>query len=87
MVNKALINRAMCGCKADRRDFCNYIWYCMQCLGFTSCPADLDLWMKPSKKSYGLVFYKYALLYNNSVLVVRENEEQLLRDKIGKYLK
>ena len=41
----ALIHRALYGGKAMGRDFRNHLRSCMEHLGFSSCPADPDVWM------------------------------------------
>jgi len=82
---KALVLRALYGGKAAGRDFRNHLRACMRHLEFVSCPADPDVWMRPAVKSNGDEYYEYVLLYTDDVLVVSENGERLLREKIGKY--
>jgi hypothetical protein len=82
---KALVRRALYGGKAAGRDFRNHLAACMRHLEFVSCPADPDVWMRPAVKSNGDEYYEFVLLYTDDVLVVSENGERLLRDKIGKY--
>jgi hypothetical protein len=38
---------------------------CMTDIGYTSCLADPDVWMRPSSKvcADGLKFYEYVLIY------------------------
>ena len=54
-------------------------------LGFTSCPADPDVWMRAAIKSDGGEYYEYVLLYCDDTLVISERGETILRDEIGKY--
>ena len=82
---KALIRRALYGGKAAGRDFRNHLRSCMIHLGFTSCPADPDVWMQPKIKSDGKEYYEYCLLYTDDALVVSEEGEAVLRNEIGKY--
>jgi Reverse transcriptase (RNA-dependent DNA polymerase) len=49
----ALIHRALYGGKSAGRDFRNHLCSCMHFLNFKSCPADPDVWMRPSIKSDG----------------------------------
>ena len=49
----ALIRRALYGGKACGVDFWRHLWTYMQHLGFSSCKADSDIWIKPSKKNDG----------------------------------
>ena len=57
----------------------------MHFLGFTSCKADPDLWMRPSTKSDGTPYYEYVLLYVDDTLAISENAEHIIRNEIGKY--
>jgi hypothetical protein len=82
---RALIKRALYGGKAAGRDFRNHLRECMRHLGFISCPADPDVWMRPALKADGSEVWEYVLLYTDDVLVVSENGEKLLREGIGKY--
>ena len=57
----------------------------MHFISFTSCPADPDVWMRPAIKSDGSKCFDYVLLYVDDVLVVSENAESTLRNKLGRY--
>jgi hypothetical protein len=57
----------------------------MRHLDFASCPADPDVWMRPTKRSDGPDYYEYIMLYTNDVLVVSDNAEQVLRNELGRY--
>ena len=56
-------------------------------LEFISCPADPDVWMRPAQHSDGSEYYEYILLYTDDALVISENAESLLRNKLGKYFR
>ena len=81
----ALIHRALYGGKSAGRDFRNHLRSCMHFLGFKSCPADPDVWMRPAIKSDGTSVYDYVLLYTDDTLVISENAENILRNEIGRY--
>ena len=83
---KALIRRSLYGVKAAGRDFRNHLRHCMRHLGFTSCLADPDVWMRPSIKSDGTEYYEYVLLYTDDTLVISENAESILRNELGTYI-
>ena len=83
----ALIHRALYGGKMAGKDFRNHLPSCMGHLGFKSCPANLDVWMRPAEKSDGSKYYEFVLLYVDDTLVVSENAERILRDEIGRYFK
>ena len=57
----------------------------MKHIGFTSCPADPDVWMCPAVKSNGDKYYEYVLLYTDDTLVISENGENVLRKEVVKY--
>ena len=57
----------------------------MHFLGFSSCPADPDVWMRPAIKSDGTKVYDYVLIYTDDTLVISENAESILRNEMGKY--
>jgi hypothetical protein len=53
----ALIHRALYGGKSAGRDFRNHLRSCMHHIGFKSCPADPDVWMRSAIKSDGTEVY------------------------------
>ena len=81
----ALIHRAVYGGKAAGRDFRNHLRSCMDFLGFKSCPADPDVWLRPAIKSDGTEVYEYVLLYSDDCLCISEKAESILRNEIGRY--
>ena len=81
----ALIHRALYGGKSAGRDFRNHLRSCMHFLNFKSCPADPDVWMRPSLKSDGTKVWDCVLLYTDDALVISENAESILRTEIGRY--
>ena len=82
---RALIRRALYGGKSAGRDFRNHLRACMDHLGFKSCPADPDVWMRPALKADGNKYWEYALLYVDDILLISDNGETVLRTEIGKY--
>ena len=81
----ALIRRALYGGKKAGRDFWEHLRNCMEFLGFQSCKADPDVWMRPAVRSDGSEYWEYVLLYTDDTLVMSENGERILRQEIGKY--
>ena len=81
----ALIRRALYGGKSAGRDFRNHLRACMSHLGFESCKADPDVWMRPAVKADGSEYYEYVLLYVDDALCISERAEHVLREEIGKY--
>ncbi|CAJ1930023.1 unnamed protein product [Cylindrotheca closterium] len=81
----ALIHCAIYGGKTAGRNFRNHLRACMRHLGFKSCPADPDVWMRPAIKADGQEYWEYILLYTDDCLRVSEHPEQTLRNQVGKY--
>ena len=81
----AIIHRAVYGGKTSGRDFRNHLKSCMEFINFTSCPADLDVWMRPAIRSDGTKSYDYVLLYVDDALVVSKNAESILRNELERY--
>jgi len=82
---RALIVRALYSGKFAGRDFRNHLRSCMRHLGFESCLADPDVWMRPALKADGTQYWEYLLLYTDDVLAVSTDGERLLRSGVGKY--
>jgi hypothetical protein len=82
---RALIHRALYGGKTAGRDFRNHLRSCMDFLGFKSCVADPDVWMRESIRANGGKYWEYVLLYTDDTLVISERAESILRNEIGKY--
>ena len=59
----------------------------MNFLGFTSCKADSDMWMREATTNEGVDYWEYLLLYVDDCLVISHRGEDVLRDEIGKHLK
>jgi hypothetical protein len=78
----ALIQRALYGGKSAGR---NHLRSCMHHIGFKSCPADPDAWMRSAIKSDGTDVYEYVLLYTDDALSIGVEAESILRKEIGKY--
>eukprot|EP00957_Ditylum_brightwellii_P086675 6595505-Ditylum_brightwellii.AAC.1 len=81
----ALVHHALYGGKTVGHDFRNHLRSCMQHLDFKFCPADLDVWMRPTKYSDSSKHYEYTLLYIDDALVIGEFDEKLLHQEIVEY--
>ena len=81
----ATIVRALYGGKTTGRDFRNHLRECMKHLGFTSCPADPDVWMRPAVDDKGRAYYEYVLLYTDDALSISHRPEAVLKEELGKY--
>ena len=84
---RAIIKRALYGSKAAGRDFRNHLRSCMEHLGYKSCLADPDLWMRPARKrKTNEEYWEYILLYVDDALAISEEPDAALHE-IGKYFK
>ena len=59
----------------------------MEFLGFSSCKADPELWMRKSNRKNGKLYWEYILLYVDDCLCISKNPEDVIRNGIGKYFK
>ena len=83
---KAIIVRAIYGFKSSGDAFRNHLVDCMRHIGYTSCLADLYLWMKPMIKSNSECYYSYIFNHVDDVLVISEGGGPILA-RLGKYFK
>ena len=81
----ALIRRALYGGKSSGADFWKHLRSCMAHIGFNSCKADPDIWMRPAMKDDGTAYYEYVLLYVDDALCCSMNPEHVLKNEIGRY--
>jgi hypothetical protein len=71
--------RVLYGLKSAGASFRNHLADCKTHLGFTSCLADPDLWMRPEvRPCNGFEYYAYVLLYVDDVLVVHHDATDVL---------
>ena len=84
---RALITRALYGLKGSGASYRNHISNCMRHLGYESCKADPDLWMKPkTRPSDGFEYYSYVLIYVDDILAISHDALNDL-NKIDYYFK
>ena len=57
----------------------------MSYLGFASCLANPDIWMREAQKANGTAYWEYVLLYVDNALVISDNAKLILENEIGKY--
>ena len=83
---KALIVRALYGLKSAGASYARHIADCMEHLGYKSCPADPDLWMKPmTRPEDGFKYYAYLLLYVDDCLSIHHDAEEALTEIHDRY--
>ena len=81
----AVIARALYGGKSAGADYWRHVRYAMSTMGFESCCADPDVWMRPGTKSDGTKYWQYVLLYTDDILAIMESPEKFIRQEIGSY--
>ena len=52
-------------------------------MGFVSCRADPDVWMKPATKADGTEYYQYVICYVDDVAAAMESPQEFM-DELGK---
>lgn len=84
---RAIVTRALYGLKSAGASFRNHLADCMRHLGWVSCKADQDVWMKAEvRPSDGHRYYAYALLYVDDILVCHHDPTSALKE-IDHYFK
>ena len=84
---KALVVRALYGLKSAGAAFRNHLADCMHFLGYKSCLADPDLWLKAEiNPANNNRYYSYILLYVDDVLCIHHDGESTIKI-IDKYFK
>ena len=81
----ALIRRALYGGRVAGRDYWKHMRKFMNFLGFTSCKADSDVWMRKAVTDNGFEYWEYVLLYVDDCLVISHRGEDVIRNEIGKH--
>ena len=81
---RAIIVRALYGGKSAGADYWRHVRKAMDEMGFKSCKADPDLWMRPGTKDNGTKYWSYVLLYVDDILAIMEDPELFIRDELGK---
>ena len=80
----ALIRRALYGGKMSGADFWRHLRSCMEHLGFQSCKADPDVWMREAQNDNGSFYWECVLLYVYDALCVSHRAEHIIKEEIGK---
>jgi hypothetical protein len=82
---RAIIVRALYGLKSAGAAFCNHLTVCMSNLGYKSCLADPNFWLRPAvRDSDGVCYYEYVLIYVDDILCMSHDPKELMQ-KLDKY--
>ena len=67
----AVIVRALYGLNSAGAAFISHLAKCMETLGYKSCKADPNLWLKPEiRPEDGVQYYSYQLCYVGDILTI-----------------
>ena len=82
----AKIVRALYGMKSSGARFRDHLAASLRDMGYKSCKADPDVWMKAATKADGTKFYSYVLAYVDDILCLDTNPKQVM-DALSKVYK
>ena len=80
---KAIIVRALYGGKSAGADYWRHVRQAMNEMGFESCKADPDVWLRPGTRHDGTTYWQYVLLYTDDILAIMEQPEKFIREELG----
>ena len=81
---RAIIVRALYRGKSAGADYWRHVRSAMDAMGFESCKADPDVWIRPATKDNGTDYYQYVLLYTDDILAIMEHPETFIRDELAR---
>ena len=73
-----IISRALYGLKSSGAAYRAHFATTLIEMGFTSCMADPDVWMRPARKANGFTYYEYILTYVDDCLVVSHDPKSIV---------
>ena len=74
----AIIVRALYGVPGSGKNFRLHLAGNLSAMGYRSCRADPDVWLKPSTTKSGRQYYSYILAYVDDILVLHEEPEMIM---------
>ena len=80
---RAIIVRALYGGKSAGADYWRHVRQAMEEMGFQSCKADNDVWLREGTRSDGTEYWQYVLLYVDDILAIMEAPETFIRRELG----
>ena len=72
----AIIVRALYGASSSAASWRDTISRVIEGLGYKSCRADNDVWMRPAVKADGLEVYEYVLVYSDDLIMIGVHPEE-----------
>ena len=80
-----IIRRALYGLKSSGAAYRAHFAQTLSDLGFKSCQADPDVWMRPATNDKGFDYYEYILTYVDDCLVVSHNPKRIIDSLQNEY--
>jgi hypothetical protein len=74
-----IITHALYGLYSSGKAWRDHMVATLQDFGYSSCKADLDVWMWPKMKPDGFQYWSYILVYTDDLLVV-DHEPKVIMD-------
>jgi hypothetical protein len=81
---RAIIVRSLYGLKSAGAAYRYHLATCMEHLGFTSCKADPDVWLRANTDHMGTEFWEYVLIYTDDILAMGKDPMAIL-NRLNKY--
>lgn len=81
---RALLVRALYGLRSAGASYRYHLATCMEHLGFQSCKADPDVWLRENNDHTGATFYEYVLIYTDDILAIGK-DPKLILSRLDKY--
>ena len=82
-----IVVRALYGLKSACAAFRAFMARKLDKIGFSSCVADPDVWLRPGKKANGDDYYEYIVMYVDDILAISEKPEAVLKSLEGNTVK
>ena len=82
----AIVEKALYGLKSSGAAWRHHFAAALSEMGFESCLADPDVWLRPAVKADGTKYYEYVLIYTDDVLSVSMDPKAILT-KIDQHFK
>lgn len=80
-----LIVRALYGLRSSGARFREHVAQSLRDIGFSSCLADSDVWLRPATKPDGYEYYEYVLCYVDDLLVLSHKPGDVMKILSTKY--
>ena len=78
-----VVVRALYGLKSSAKAWRNFFAKSLDDLGYKSCPANPDVYMKPEAKADGSTYYSYLLVYVDDCLLIH-HDPKIIMERLKK---